>query len=118
MYFGGHIFQDPDAGHWESLKATVGELRELSPVFLAPAMSAKVQLTGGEKVSTLLKEYGGDLWLIAANRDVPPANVTFALPFRPVRVAVRFEGRTLAPTGNGFQDRFPRYGVHVYRISR
>jgi hypothetical protein len=118
MYFGGHIFKDPQEGRWEDLKKVVAELRDLSPVFLDATSTARVEATGADKISTLLKEHEGTYYLLAANRDVPTAEAVFALPFTPARVKVIFEDREITPVGNGFKDVFAKYGVHVYAITR
>ncbi|MDO9464535.1 MAG: hypothetical protein Q7J67_04470 [bacterium] len=116
MYFGAHLFYDPEASHWEYLKKLVSELRDMSPIFLAPTSKSKVEVTGSDKISTLLKEYQGSYYLLSANRDMPTANVTFSLPFKPKKISVKNENREITPKGEIFKDTFGKYAVHVYEI--
>ncbi|MDO9464531.1 MAG: hypothetical protein Q7J67_04450 [bacterium] len=118
FYFGGHIFKEREAGNWEYLKKLVSELRDISPVFLAPTSKSKVEVTGSDKISTLLKEYQDSYYLITANRDVPIAHVTFNLPFIPVKIKVKDEDREIIPHGKSFKDTFGKYAVHVYEIKK
>ena len=118
FYFGAHIYKEREAGHFEYLKKLVGELRDNSPIFLAPTSRLKIEMTGGTKISTLLKEYQGAYYLIAASRDVPAVKVAFKLPFKPASIEVVNENRKITPHGNGFQDKFSRYAVHIYEIRK
>ena len=102
----------------EYLKTLVSELRDLSPVFVAPTSEISLSVSGSDKVSTRLKEHDGAVWLIAANRDALEATVTFEVPFSLRRVTVVNEDRSITPDGRAFIDRFGKYGVHVYRIER
>ena len=124
MYFGGHIFYDPEGGHWDELKQLVRELRDMSPVFLSPTSDLKVEMTGGEKISTLLKEHGESHVLIAANRDRSTAKATFRLPFdagritrrRPAGIGANHPIVEITPKDNSFQDTLDRYAVHIYEV--
>ena len=116
LYFGGHIFSEPEAGNWTYLQKLAAELRDMSPVFTSPTSKLKVAVSGSDKIDHDLKEHGGVFYLIAAYRDVPAASATFSLPFKPASINVRYENRQITPDGSSFRDTFEEYAVHIYEV--
>jgi len=114
MYFSSRVLLFPE--RWDSLKKLVGELKDMSPVFLSPTSEVKIKKTGGDKISTMLKKYNGTYYLIAANRDKANSNVTFHFPFQPKKIKVRYEDREISPEKQSFKDHFSSYEVHIYEI--
>lgn len=112
------ILHRKEEGHWEELKALVGELRAMAPVFMAP--DAEETVTAGPEgvpVSTRLKKVDGRRVLLAVNRSVRPAEVTFRVESAgDAAMSVRGEGRTVAARGGVWTDHFGPYAVHIYEL--
>ena len=112
-----NIADFPEA--WEGVKKIAGELRHLSPVFLAPDSQEKVKvIPKGLPIHTMIKEYEGKTYLIAVNGDEKlMISPTFILPKgRYSNVKVLFENRVLKIKGNQFRDIFKPIAVHIYCI--
>jgi hypothetical protein len=108
-------------GHWESLKAVVSELRDMSPVLVASDSPVSVTCSPSTApVSLRVKNHAGEPVLLAANRSDQPADIEFKTPIVKdgQQVNVRFEGRRIRASEGGFRDTFTGYGVHVYDLPR
>jgi hypothetical protein len=103
------------------LRGLNGELRGLGPVITAVA--PKDRITASVPViQTMERVHGGKRYLFALrNKDtLGDVKARFAFPpgSRYSRVRAMFEGRTLTPSGDGFEDSFPtRMMARVYELS-
>ena len=122
--------------HWDYLRRLGSELKELSPVLLAPAGTRAVSCDQ-PGIDLMLKEYENKLFLIAANWSCEgPAtgghfpgkrleNVRISIAGLAGRTAELIgsagvdsgtRGREVAMASGSFTDSFDPYAVHVYRI--
>lgn len=108
-----------EEGHFEYLKKLVHELREMSPVFMAPDSTETVKLaTPNEMICYRLKDAGDKLVLLAVNRNDRPADVTFEIPgVKSDAAAVRYENRAV-PAAGKLTDHFDPYAVHIYELKK
>ena len=122
LYWGTYSMPQPSE-HWSNLKRVSRELGDLSPVLASPTVPSDVSLKYEEMgfsidsgVEVLVKEYGGVMYMFAANTTIGHAKVTFSnLPFAADSLDVLFEERSLDVSGSSFQDTFDPYEVHVYK---
>ena len=111
------LLNQPEASHWDYVQTLVKELREISPVVMAPQAAHLVTSPVGAPVDSAVRQLDGKLYLLAANKSDQPQTVSFkgdALKGR--RVEVMFETHTAAITGDSLADQFDPYAVHVYKI--
>lgn len=98
------------------------QIRELAPVLNAPAQSGVATVSSSSKdvpIDILARRHQGATYVFAvAMRDAETTG-TFTLPSAKgnARVEVLGEGRTIEAKGGTWTDRFPGYGVHLYRIA-
>jgi len=105
--------------HWTALKSLAGELRDLSPVLLAPA--SRIKATPSPKSATLdlmVKELDGYAYIFAVNREPKSCLAQLSLDGAPTvsDIEVLFENRTLPRGRRGWADEFKPLEVHVYRV--
>lgn len=92
------------------------EVAAMAPVLLEPDtdIRAKVEPDDAE-VDALVKEYEGDLYVIAVNTQFAELDASFEVPGLDGReLSVIFEDRKVAAKGDTFRDHFGKYEVHVY----
>jgi hypothetical protein len=102
----------------------IGELNSLHDVLCAPVWPGRMEIEYREMgfsdwtgVETLVKELGGQYWILAANTQFDPMVATFSkLPDGiGASLEVVAEDRGVAVRAGAFTDRFQPYEVHVYR---
>jgi hypothetical protein len=112
------LLNRPEDSHWDYVQTLVRELRQFSPVILAPASRARLALSPTNvPVEFAARELDGKLYLIAASKSPLPQSVRFggeALKGRSARVL--FETGAAAIDGDGLAAQFEPFGVHLYRI--
>ena len=116
----GWVIIDDDPPLWQSHLKIVRELRELSPVILAPGRGTRVELAeGGETIRAILKSDGKRRFLFAVNHGREGrVKATFPLPDG-IGSAVRvYDGddRKIGVKNNRLSDAFEPLGVHIYRL--
>ncbi|MGI8907217.1 MAG: hypothetical protein ACR2IE_12090 [Candidatus Sumerlaeaceae bacterium] len=116
---GTGVLSRPKEGHWDYLKKLVGELRDMSPVFMsADAAKQPDLLTTGALVSARLKQTDNGMVLLTVNRSIVPTRGEFRVsglsPAASVRV--KYEDRTVKPTAGVLSDDFEPYAVHIYEM--
>ena len=132
FFFGGHMpvgWEGTDAQFgwswtfWNNaLKPVVSEIGEFSPLYpalVAPNSSRPVRIFGDfHGIEYVLREVGGELFVIAARRNQGSVTVTFkGLPAGVSQGEVLYEGgRTVAIKDGSFTDSFGEWDVHVYRF--
>lgn len=116
---GGHgILARPEEGHWEYLKKLVGELRDMSPVFMSADADKEAEVvTSGALVSVRLKQTKKGRVLLAVNRSIEPVKTQIRVPRLKGTARVRGEDRVVKPEDNVLTDQFESYGVHVYELA-
>ncbi|MBI2843954.1 MAG: hypothetical protein HYX78_11195 [Armatimonadetes bacterium] len=114
----GNVVWTPE--FWSALKQTASELAGLSPVVMAQNASPAVTIDGSpSQIEHIVRRRSGKLTVIAANHT---ANSVSGVRFRLGSgsslgaVTVRFESRTITPSGSTFTDDFAGYRVHVYEF--
>jgi hypothetical protein len=114
------LLNKPEEAHWDYVQKFVGELREFSPVIMAPAPAAKLTLSPADApVEFALREANGKLYLIVANKSDHPQPVRFsgaALAGR--RAKVLYESHTATVEGDTLTDDFPPFAVHIYELDK
>lgn len=88
----------------------------LGPILMAP--EAEAQATAdSEALRVLVKEYAGQIYILACNADLAGREVTLTVPGlagRAQRLAVVSEEREVAIAGDAFTDHFGPFEAHVY----
>jgi hypothetical protein len=112
------LFNKPEEGHWDYVQKLVGELREFSPVIMAPPASAKPALTPADApVEFATRELDGKLYLIAANKSDHPQSVRFSGPALTGKHSqVLYETHKAEIEGDSLADEFVAFRVHVYKL--
>ncbi len=112
------LLNRPEAGHWDYVQKLVSELRELSPVIMAPACASKLTVSPADApVEFATRQLDGKLYLLAANKSDHPQSVRFTgSPLMAKRAQVLYETHQAALEGDSLQDDFAPFGVHVYRV--
>ncbi len=112
------LLNKPEEAHWDYVQKLVGELRQFSPVILSPASTAKLTLSPAEApVDFALRESGGKLYLLAANKTDRSQSVRFtANTLSGRRVKVLYEAHSATLEGESLADDFAPFGVHVYEL--
>ena len=108
-----------DSGAWSDMKSIAAEIHSLSNV-LTSYKSFRTVTASNNNIETLLMEYNGNLYLLAANTSSSSTgNVTFTISGLPVSSSTEFfESRQLTVSSNQFTENtaFSGYQVHVYNI--
>src|SRR6185312_15704546 len=96
------------------------ELRPQGPVYpalIAPKSKLEISSDGGKDMDFTVREAGDYLYLLAARRDAPTAQVSYSgLPASITDGEVLFENpRHVTVTGGKLTDWFAPHDVHVYR---
>jgi hypothetical protein len=114
------LLNKPQEGHWDYVQKLVGELRRLSPVILAPAGAAPLARSPADSpVEFAVRERGGALYLIAANKSGRRQSVRFsgdALKGR--RAEVLFDPHAASIQGDLLTDDLTPFGVRVYKLDK
>jgi len=110
---------------WSDLKAVVRELADLQAVLSAPSEDLAIQKEYRETghsvdrgVEILAKKAGGRTYLLTANADKNPVNVTLR-GLRAFRSAnVLRENRQVSIRQGAFTDTYKPFDVHIYRLEK
>jgi hypothetical protein len=121
MWYGGSVtgglYLAPDEGHWNDLKKLATELKELSPVLMAPSQPAPTFAPATVSLSVALKRAVGRTVLIAVNRGTTAIDVSFSLPnLQSAPLPVLSENRTVTITDGVLRDHFEPFAVHIYEL--
>jgi hypothetical protein len=121
MWYGGSvqggIFLNLEEGNWTYLKELVGELREMSDVFMAPDDTPPAFEPPDARLSVALKRLPERLVLLAVNRSAEPVEVTFRSDrFGAGPADVLYEDRQVQIEAHTLRDRFEPYETHVYEL--
>ncbi len=97
------------------------QVRELAPVLNSPPVANGVSVSStvpGAPVDAMAKRLGRATYIFAVGMRNQPAEARFALPgvSGSARATVLGEGRSIPVRDGRFEDSFPAYGVHLYRI--
>ncbi|MHC4397038.1 MAG: phage tail protein [Planctomycetota bacterium] len=99
---------------WNTVKAISLELESLSDALTADTSSLDVTVSDPD-VDTILKEYNGDLYLIAVNIGTASSGVTLTVTgVTATQADVWFESRTEPIVSGTITDDFAADGRHVY----
>jgi hypothetical protein len=98
------------------------QVHELAPVLNAPEEPGLATVSSSEPavpIDILARRHGGATYVFAVAMRDGETTGTFTLPHARgrVRVEVLGEGRTIEAHGRSWTDRFPGYGVHLYKIT-
>ena len=109
------IFRHPDivaeAGRIDA------RIAALAPALNSPSLEGKVAVSSPVPIATMAKRRGRALYLFAVVLRNRAAAASFAVRgLGEAEAEVLGEGRRLKIGGGFFDDRFPGYGVHLYRI--
>ena len=99
---------------WNTVKAISLELESLTPAIVSDTSSLNVTASDPD-VDTILKEYDGDLYLIAVNIGAASNGVTLTVSgVTATQADVWFESRTEPIASGTITDDFTENGRHVY----
>jgi hypothetical protein len=114
------LLNKPEEGHWDYVQKLVGELRELSPIILAPVPAAKLALSpSAAPVEFALRELNDKVYLIAANKSDHAQSVRFSgAPLAGRQAKVLYEIRSATIEGDTLADDFAPFAVHLYELDK
>ena len=112
------LLNKPEEGHWDYVQKLVSELREFSPVIMAPSGSEKPQMTPADApVEFTTREWEGKLYLIAANKSDRPQTVRFGgKVLAGKRAQVLFEEHAAGIEGDSLKEDLGAFGVRVCKV--
>lgn len=112
------LLNKPEEGRWDYVQQLVRELRELSPVIMAKASAAKLELAPADApVEFATRELDGKFYVLAANKSDREQSVRFAGSVLAGRkTTVLYEDHTATIQGETLEDKLGGFGVRVYRI--
>ena len=114
------LLNRPEEAHWDYVQKLVGELREFSPVIMAPASAAKLTLVPADApVEFALRESNGKLYLITANKSDRPQTVRFTgAALAGHRAKVLYEIHPAGVEGDILAAEFSPFAVHLYELDK
>ncbi len=101
--------------HWANLKRIAGELRDRSPIFLAPEGPA-IGTVSGEGILHFTREYDGATYLFLINPDLKEQAVHIAWNSS-VSTAHSLEEDRPVTMEEDFQTTLPAFAVRTYRLT-
>jgi hypothetical protein len=102
--------------HWDYVQKLSRELREMSPVVMAPPSKLTVS-PPSPPLEFTTREWEGKTYLIAANTSMRRQTVRFSGPaIAGKRAEVLYESHPVAIKENSLADEFGPLGVHVYKL--
>jgi hypothetical protein len=112
------LLNQPENSHWDYVQKLVKELRQFSPVIMAPAFAEKPTLSpANAPVECAMRQLDGKLYLIAASKSDQPQSVRFNASWLKGRqVQVLYETHPASIEGDSMSDQFAPLAVHVYQI--
>ncbi len=98
------------------------QIHDLAPVLNAPETPGVATVASSAKdvpIDILARRHKGETYVFAVAMREGETTGTFTLPGAKGddRVEVLGEGRTIEAKGGTWTDRFPGYGVHLYRVA-
>jgi hypothetical protein len=114
------LLNKPEEAHWDYVQKLVGELREFSPIIMAPASAAKLTLSPADApVEFALRESNGKLYLLTANKSDRPQSVRFTgSPLAGRQAKVLYETHSAVMNADTLADDFSPFAVHLYELNR
>ena len=105
-------------GHWDYVQKLVHELRELSPVIMAPTPAGRLVLSPADApVEFALRELDGKIYLLAANKSERAQSVHLSGSILKSRRALAlYETHAATIEGDSLADNFAPFAVHVYKL--
>lgn len=90
------------------------EVAKLAPVINSPTLSG---VRAPAHITTLAKEYGDDFYVFSVNLEPKPVTATLSLDAQQSGTAIVIGEDRIVPIKDGkIEDRYPRYGVRLYKI--
>ncbi len=112
------LLNKPELSHWDYVQTLVRELREMSPVVMAPAASANISMMPPDApVQFVTRELNGKTSLIAANRSERAQTVKFtgdALKGKKVKLLYEVDAAKIER--DSLTGDFAPFGVHIYQM--
>jgi len=104
---------------WSALGQIAEEVRTLRPALISEASDYGRRGDAAGRVIASLHRVGGQVYLIAVNRDTRPVDAALDLPLDCAgrKGDVLFESREVQPEGCVLRDRFAPMVRHVYRFN-
>jgi hypothetical protein len=113
------LLNKPGESHWDYVQKLVIELKEFSPVIMAPTSSEKISVgPEGGPIEFVVRESQGKLFLIAANKS-PKETVTVTFSGKAVegkRAQALYEKFPATISGETLKCTFEPLGVHIFKI--
>ncbi len=108
-----------ELSHWDYAQKLTHELREFSPVIMAPTNSSGITLSPADApVQFATRELDGKTYLIAANRSERAQSVKFSGDaLKGKRAQVLYESHSTSVEGDTLTDDFVPFGVHIYLLN-
>jgi len=99
------------------------QISQLAPVLNSRTIHDKLTVKSSDSrgaLATMVKQSGDGLYIFAVNLINEPAHATFTLnqPSGASEAEVLAESRRIHIPAEQFEDDFPPYGVHLYRVSK
>jgi hypothetical protein len=112
------LLNKPVEAHWDYVQQLARELRELSPVIMAPCSPAKLELAPtNAPVEFITRQLEGKLYLLAANKSGQSQPVRFTgEALRNRKAQTLYEDHAAKVDGATLTDEFSAFAVHVYRL--
>ena len=103
----------------EPLVREFGAISPLAPALVNPATTVVLPTSDSTVQAISRRGAGGDLWVIATRSGEGKQPVSIGgLPPAATLAEVYTESRSVSVSGGVLTDAFPRWGVHVYRLTR
>ena len=100
-----------------AVQAINAEIISLARVLNSPTITNGATAAASSRIDHILKQYKAETFLFAVNPTGRSVSVVFTISGSNNRpITVIDENRSLEITSGSFQDVFPAYGVHLYRI--
>ena len=113
---------------WRAMTNITHRIARMSPILLerTPVQPPPAEIVSGPKtdafgkpsVTLLMKVHRKARYVFAVNAVNEPVRARFSIGgAKSAKVAVAWERREIAMSGDSFEDDFGAYGVHVYRVA-
>ena len=114
------LLNKPVAAHWQYVQKLVSELREFSPVIMAPRAVGETSISPVDApVEFALRQVGEKVYLIAANKSGRTQKAQFrSALLKDRKVRVLYEEHPVTVEENSLTDEFAPFGVHLYELSQ
>ncbi len=114
------LLNKPEEGHWDYVQKLVRELKEISPIIMAPPPADKLTVTpAASPVQFSTRELDGRLYILAANQSTRPQTVTFSgAALAGKRAEVRYETHPVSIQGESLEDNFSPLESRLYVIEK